>query len=330
MAKKTAEARRAARRERLAASKNTPAAPPASQSDSASTDETPDPKTAATQQVPRELTAKVADLSTLSQDCQVSIAGPYNADTENPHWIVTADGEPLAKIALKDQDEEAGIAKLFATAEYGKMFHKTAQSVALDKLLMSCKARPYTAVVKSTEVFASINKQYQNEAKAAFQEKTADYRDALTSVFNLVVEAHRKNFLTNSPLKDALFHQLKRDGVADPVRSIEAACQESLGEHFSTMLKQAQKWLDLTPEALAEIKEQITGMPQLDPPTVTAAAAAPTGAPAPVPSSAANVRLSTASAGAAPTPASANEKAAVQKRFAFRSRMHDQKMSPKG
>jgi len=322
----TAEALRAARQQRLAATKVDPktAAKPTLPPTTAK----PEVKTSETVTAPvRELVARVADPGKIGDKAQVTLAGPYNTGTDNPHWVVFADGEPLAKIALADQDSPDKIRKIFATADYAQSFIDILKKVPLVSILASCKARPYIASVKSTEAFAAVDAKYKADAKTEFQSKAAKYRDDLLSMASLVVEGQRKNFLTENPLKDSLFKHMKSAGVQDPVKVIEAAFIESSAQYFEGTLKQAQKWLDYTPEALADIKQAITEMPTRE---VHAVALTPGVREArAVPSSKANVAI-------APTTSSdvrvgeTSDKDVVRSTFNFRGRMSARGMVQNG
>jgi hypothetical protein len=331
MAKKNAVALRAARKARLASRTDDTA--PATQSDSSITDDSQ--RTAApagpTTSEPQELTASVVDPSRLEETTKITLAGPYNAGEDSPHWVVLAEGKPLAEINLADQENPEKIKKAFVTDEYAQALVQNAKRMPIKQLLAAVRARPYVATVKSTEIFASIDKRYKQESHEAFQKKAAGYRDDLSSMMMIVAEGQRKNFIMESPLKEALFQQLKKAGVQNPVPAIEAAFKAAFPEHLESMLKQAQKWMDLSAEAMAEIRESIMDMPSREVAAIALPPGARVAATKGVPSSAGNVPLSTATAGGSPTERTAEaEKEDLKKTFSFRSRMHNHKMAARG
>jgi len=300
------------RKARLAAAK-------AQEAKTANTAPAPKPET------PRELTAKVADPSKVSEKDAVQLVGPFNTETDNPHWIVLAGGSPLAKIALADQDEPDKMRKVFAMNDYAKSFMSTLKEIPLIQMLNATKARPYVASVRSTEVFASLDKKYQEEGIAAFQKKAASYRDDLGTMVGLVVEAQRKNFLVQNPLKEALFKSMVSAGVENPERIIESAFVEASGEHFSMVLAQAQKWMEYSAEALADIKAQVTEMPVREVKARTVVNTPTT----PVPSAKHNVPLSTPK-GEEREAQPMDLKDQMKARLNLRGRMHAHDMQPKG
>lgn len=319
--KHSPEALRKARNARLAQTNSSaPSAEATQQPKSAAAE------TSARAEVPRELTARVANPANVGVDSKITCVGPYNTNTDNPHWVVFADGEPFAKVALADQQNPDSIRKIFATEDYAKSFLDTCKKAPLAQVLVATKARPYVAVVKSTEVFAAVESKYKAEAKAELQARAAGYRDQLATMVNLVVEAQRKNFLTDNPLKDSLFKQLKAAGVQNPVAVIENAFVEASGAHFESTMKQAQKWMDFTPEALADIKQAIMEMPVR---TVSASVEMAQGARPPVPSSRGNVPVVASSVSNVKV-AEVSDKEAARQQFSFRDRMKGNLMPQNG
>jgi len=278
----------------------------------------------------RELTARVADPGKISEKSNISLAGPYESNTDNPHWVVFADGEPLAKIALADQDNSEKIRKIFATDEYARSFIDTAKKVPITNLLVHTKARPYIASVKATEAFAAIDAKYKEDAKQEFQRRASLYRDDLRTMVALVVEAQRKNFLTNNPLKNAFFKQLKSAGILDPTPLIEAAFVEASVPHFEEVIAQAQKWMDYTPESLADIKQSITEMPVRDVQAIKVPVGTRVAGSRPmVPSAAGNIPVAPSGASEIHV-AEATDKDQAKRTFNFRGRMHKGQMVRNG
>jgi len=81
----------------------------------------------------------------------------------------------------------------------------------------------------------------------------------MSNMLSLVVLAQAKNFLRENPLKDELFRRMSESGLDErrAVALIEASYQARAPEHFDICFKQAAKWMDLQPEALHELEEQI-------------------------------------------------------------------------
>lgn len=329
---KQAEAARAARNQRLA---STNATAPAAQSQTASNGtpvKTPAQAPAAppvvtppVQDSARELVARVVDPARIGAEAAISVSGPFNTKTANPHWIVLVDGEPYAKIALSDQDDKEKIAKVFVTEAYAAGIKAGTARMPLEQVMNNVKARPYIAAVRSTEAFAAVEGQAKEAAKHAFQKKSAQYRDDFMSMLNLAVAAQTSNFISENPLKDSMYKAMKSAGVHDPVPLIEAAYAEAAPSHFETLFRLASKWNDFTPEALADVKQEILGRPARSVRQAPVAHVPSTPvAPKPVPSSQHNVPLV-----ASVSTASPDEKASVRQTFNFRGRMLRNEIRPK-
>jgi len=307
--KNSAESRRDQRKQRLAATAKS--ATPASKTSTRS-----EIKTA-----PKEITAAVADPTKITATDAVKIFGPFNQETQNPHWMVIAGGKPLAEIALADQEEPDKMRSVFATADYANGFMSTLRKKPLNELLVAVRARPYIATVKTSEVFTALDRQYQAKAAATFKEKAATYQDELLGMTELVVEAQRKNFLADSPLKAEMVKKLTLAGVKDPVKLVDDVFVTAHGAHMEATLAQATKWMGYKPEALADISSQIKNMPVAE-----ARTASPQDPKKLVPSSEGNVPLSTVGGSSETTEKIAStetsDKEALKKKYGFRARMN--------
>lgn len=284
-----------------------------------------------------ELSARVVDPAQVSASARIDVVGPFekNADA---FWIVLADGEPLAKIAMGDQKisdvarNSDTFRKMFLHEDYARSIKSAASKTPILKLLSDMNARPYTASVTRTAAYAAISDKAAKDSKSEIQKKQAKFRDDFLSMLNLVAEAQVKNFLPRNPLKEALFKALKKAGTHDPTPVIESAFIEAGPAHFEIMANQAMKWLDYNAESLADIRQAIdemgTGSRSFAYNEAPAAAPQAFAAPAaqrPVPSSDANVPIVTAGSHA---PASETDR--IRDIFGFRSRMHGRVTPPRG
>jgi len=263
MAKHNAEALRAARQKRLAArQESTAKSSPKSQSNVSDETRTAAPVAAAPAvAAPEKLSAPVVDPSLISKTASLDLL-LYGDKTENPHWVVLASGRPVAEIRLADQEEPERIAKIFVTEKYAEGVREAAKQFDLVQVLDGVRARPYVASVDSAEAFKKVEASANKKAETEMRKAKAALRDDALNMLNLVVVAQTKNFLTDNPLKGELFNRMTESGISDrqAVAIIEAAYQSSAPEHFENCFKQAFKWMDLQPEALAELEEQIKGL----------------------------------------------------------------------
>ncbi len=263
MAKHDAAALRAARQKRLAA-RQAVTASESKQSEQKSSDEqrTAAPVTAPpASAVPDKMACPVVDPTMVPKTAAVDLL-LYGEQTENPHWVVLAGGRPVAEIRLEDQEEPQKIAKLFITEKYAEGVREAAKSFDFAEVLAGVRARPYVAAVAGSDAFQRIEAAAADKAKAELRKAKAALRDDALNMLNLVVVAQTKNFISENVLKSELFNRMIEAGVTDrqAVAIIEAAYQAKAPEHFENCFKQAFKWMDLQPEALAELEEQIKGL----------------------------------------------------------------------
>jgi len=262
MAKHNAEALRAARLKRLAARQASSSTSPQSKSNVSDETRTAAPAAAAPAvAAPEKLSAPVVDPSLVSKTASLDLL-LYGDKTENPHWVVLASGRPVAEIRLADQEEPEKIARIFVTEKYAEGVREAAKQFDLAQVLDGVRARPYVASVDGAEAFKKVEASANKKAEVELRKAKAALRDDALNMLNLVVVAQTKNFLTDNPLKGELFSRMTESGISErqAVAIIEAAYQSSAPSHFETCFKQAFKWMDLQPEALAELEEQIKGL----------------------------------------------------------------------
>lgn len=264
MATQNAAALRAARQQRLAQRQSAGAAG-GTQSNSKSNDEVRQASTPASAPAagatPATISSAVTDPSMVSKTANIDLL-LYGEGTENPHWVVLAGGRPVAEIRLEDQEEPAKVARYFVTEGYAKGVREAAKSFDFAEVLSGVRARSYLASVQGNDAVKRIEAAAKDAAKAELKKAKAALRDDALNMLNLVVVAQTKNFISDNVLKSELFSRMKEAGINDrqAVAIIEAAYQAKAPEHFENCFKQAFKWMDLQPEALSELEEQIKGL----------------------------------------------------------------------
>ncbi len=251
------------------------------------------------------LVAPVLDPAEVSRSASVSLQ-LFNEETSDPHWLVCANGQPVAQIRLSDQEDADRLAPMFVKDAYANGIIGAASQMDLSELLTSVRARSYVASVENSTAFKAIEARVKTAAAEETRKAKSNLRNDMVNALNLVVTAQSKNYLSENVLKHALFTRLAATGMEEDraVSVIEAAFSEGASEYFDNLFKQAMKWMDLSPEAYAEISEEIQGMPQRTP-VITAEAD-------PKPSM--NVPLMTYTAGWNEEEA-ADEKAALRERL---------------
>lgn len=216
--------------------------------------------------VPATLSATVVDYASIAKSASVDLL-LFGENTENPHWVVLADGRPAAEIRLDDQEEPKRIAKLFTTEKYAQGVREAAQSFDFKEVMEGVRARPYTASVDGASAYKRIEAAATDKAKAELRLAKSELRDNALNMLNLVVVAQTKNFIQENPLKAELYSRMTESGINanQAVAIIESAYQAKGPEHFEACFKQAFKWMDLHPESLSELEEQIKGLNQRTP-----------------------------------------------------------------
>ena len=263
MAKQSAAALRAARQRRLA---STQKSPPSTQSQSSETRTASPTSETSAPSLPEKMVSAVVDPSMVSKTASIDLF-LVGEETESPNWVVFANGRPAAEIRLEDQEEPQRIAQVFTTNRYAESIKEAARQVDFDELLAGCRARPFVASVSGSDAYKQITAQAEKSASEEMRKAKANLRDSALNMLNLVVVAQSKNFLKQNPLKEELFDRMVSAGVGEKQASaiIESAYQAKGPEHFEACFKQAFKWMDLHPEALAELEETIADTPQMTP-----------------------------------------------------------------
>lgn len=240
------------------------------------------------------LTAEVVNPATLSKTSAFELS-LYNQGTENPHWLVVANGMPVAQIQYGDQDATQLPKDLFESDSYGSTVVQALTQDEPARIFASLRARTFVASVERSKAFEQV----KSEVLAATDEQVriarAELRSNLLNAVGLVLKAHTKNFLPANDLKAELFDRMTGYNVADNVATavIEGAWQNAAGTYFEATFKQAEEWMDLPPEAYRAIEQQIDAVPARQVEPVQASFSD-------IPSAAHNIPLETRVASAAP------------------------------
>jgi len=222
------------------------------------------------------LTAAVLDPRNVTKTAELTMH-LFNERTSDPHWLVCADGQPVAQIRLSDQEDVERVAKVFSTDAYAHGIVNAATRMDLEEILAGVRARAYVASVKGSDAYQALEAHLKAASTDELRRAKANLRNDMVNTLNLVVTAQTKNFIVANALKDALFNRMRSAGIESDraVAIIEAAWQEKSSEYFDDAFKQAMKWMDLSPESYNEIQEQINDMPQRTPTVEASTAVAP-------------------------------------------------------
>jgi len=195
----------------------------------------------------------------------------FNASSDNPHYVIHFNGHPVASVALKDQDSPEEVAAYFTTDEYAKHVAAAIDKLGPREVLPSIHAKLYVAKVNSSKISKDIEARVRAEQEKDYKIKLSQTKENLNNIIALVLEASHKNYLLDNPLKDSLFEEMKSAGVYNPVPVIEAAFAKGGRKFFEAVLKKAEEWSEMHPEALADITSEVLRMKPTMPTVDTAA-----------------------------------------------------------
>lgn len=221
---------------------------------------TPAPAAVVVPAEPETLTVTLTDPSTLSRAASYEMS-LYGKGAKNPHWLVIADGHPVAEIQYEDQDQSQVPRDLFENDQYGHAVVVALGEEEPAKILSSMKARVYAASVTKSQAYAAVRTEVAAAADADVRVARAELRDNLMNVIGLVLKAQTKNILGND-LKAELFDRLVNTGVDErsATFAIENAWKTAAVPFFESCFRQASEWMDLPPEAFVAIEKQIDSM----------------------------------------------------------------------
>lgn len=175
------------------------------------------------------------------------------------HWVLCANGDPLAKIVLKDQDNADKIAAHFASADYAKSVIEGIQKYGLQATVEYTKAKPYVAKIDENKKVSEIRARLEQESKAALRKTIADVKSRYVENLDLVLTASSNNFIVENPLKDALVSFMTSAGVPEVVaaQGVDQAFFQKGVQTVAGLLDKAEEWSNYSPEAIAEVKATV-------------------------------------------------------------------------
>ena len=200
----------------------------------------------------------VADLDSFSADQEVAIDMIPFAETETvqAHWVLFANGEPLAKIALKDQDNAGVIAAHFMTNDYARAVIAGISERGLVEVLNTVKAKTYAAKVDDAKTTKQIKAKLEAESAAALKSKVAAIKARFTENLGLVLQAAASNFLVENALKDAFVQGMVANGMVEAsAAQLADDCFFRFGpKTIAAFLDKAEEWSAYSAESMKEIK----------------------------------------------------------------------------
>lgn len=234
-----------------------------------------------------DMVMPLMDLEGIGESAEIDLA-LFGEASDNPHWVVFADGNPVAKIALQDQARPDEIKELFIKSSYKRSVKEAVAKMGIKEVLPSLKAKLYAETVRKNKMIAGLRGAERKKLAREFEARNAKMQESFLENIDLVLEAMQKNFILENPLKDALFTGMKAAGVHDPLRIIKNAFSKEGRAFFDTVIKKATEWGGMSKAARAELAQTVAGMKEFEPAGIvstagTKKAAAPVVRPQQVP-----------------------------------------------
>lgn len=172
------------------------------------------------------------------------------------HWVLFANGDPLAKISLGDQEHADKIVAHFVTADFARSIVDGISKHGLSQTLSAVKAKPYVAKIDEAKKIEQIRAKMEATAEEALRQKITSIKAKYVENLGLVLEASANNFIVENPVKDGFVAAMVNLGVP------EASAAEIVDDVFfqygqrtlAGFLDKAEAWSNTSPEALVEIK----------------------------------------------------------------------------
>lgn len=186
-----------------------------------------------------------------------------NAEARNPHWLVLANGEPYAKIALADQENPEVVREAFTSETYATGLKESIESVegGHKEVLKNVKARYYHAMARKAALVQAIQAETEQKVTANLATANDSYNEKLAANMMLVVKADAKNFFPEvSPYKAAMVHAMKAAGIENGEEIVEDAFLNHFEAEMKRVMDKAAEWSTYTPEAMKELTASIEGM----------------------------------------------------------------------
>lgn len=175
------------------------------------------------------------------------------------HWILCANGNPLAQITLRDQENAEKIAAHFVSRDYASSIMAGIESHGLKKTLEAVKAKPYVAVVDTAKKTKELSAKLSASSEETLREKLATIKANYVDNLDLVLEASANNFIVENPLKDGLIAAMASLGIPANTASemVDNAFFAQGPATFSHLLNKADEWSKLTADARHEIVSEL-------------------------------------------------------------------------
>jgi len=161
---------------------------------------------------------------------------------------------------LNDQTRPDEIRSSFVSPQYASGVSQAIERFGLKEVFKSVKAKVWANQIDNASVVRAAHDTAKSAYETAYQAKAAELSNNLLETMAIVSAGMDKNFFaeTGNPLKEAFWMAIKKAGISNPMPIIESAFSEGSTPYFQTILDKSVEYLNMSPEALAEIKKAIT------------------------------------------------------------------------
>jgi hypothetical protein len=172
------------------------------------------------------------------------------------HWVLFANGDPLAKISLKDQEHAAQIVAHFVSADFARSIMDGISKRGLTETLSAVKAKAYVAKVDEAKKVKEIKAKLESSAEESLRQRIASIKAKYVENIGLVLEASSNNFIVENQVKDGLIAAMANLGI--PEATAAQMADDVFFQHgqktIAGFLDKAEAWSNTSPEAIREIK----------------------------------------------------------------------------
>jgi len=176
--------------------------------------------------------------------------------TAGAHWVLFANGDPLAKISLKDQEHAAQIVAHFVSADFARSIMDGISKRGLTETLSAVKAKAYVAKVDEAKKVKEIKAKLESSAEESLRQRIASIKAKYVENIGLVLEASSNNFIVENSVKDALIAGMSSLGIpeATAAQMADDVFFQYGQKTIAGFLDKAEAWSNTSPEAIREIK----------------------------------------------------------------------------
>jgi len=183
----------------------------------------------------------------------------FNENSDDPHYVVTANGYPIAEIRQSDQNFKGGFSDLFLRPAYKNSIREGIKVFGPVQALHEVKARFYATAAYEGEVAEVLKQDITAGLERQQKERLAELKDNYLNVASMVLEGSIKNFWGENELKAALQAQMRKVGISEntSIDLIEGAWREAAAPYFQSVLEKADELMGAHPDVMKHYAEQI-------------------------------------------------------------------------